>query len=161
MTWLGVIIGILLGVLLSAAFEYHHRHRKRAVSLHLMLPIVTYKGTNIMADIALANDLVYTIGIVGIDGAGNPAPLPAGDVASAVSSDATALGVTIGTIGAGAPAVVLTPLKQNATGVTVTVTDTAGLTQDVATFDIGPGVAKSLGLDFANETTTPQPVPPS
>jgi hypothetical protein len=136
--------------------------RSPAVRIMLALPQVTYKGKTTMADIPLANDLVYTIGVIGVDGAGNPAPLPAGDVVSAVASDPTSLGVAIGTIGsAGAPAVVLTPLKQNATGVTVTVTDTAGLTQDVATFDIGPGVAKGLGLDFANETTTPQPVPPS
>lgn len=136
--------------------------RSPVVRLALMLPLVRTKvGTN-MADIPLSNDLVYTIGVIGVDGAGNPAPLPAGDVVSAVASDPTSLGVAIGTIGsAGAPAVVLTPLKQNATGVTVTVTDTAGLTQDVATFDIGPGVAKGLGLDFADETTTPQPVPPS
>jgi hypothetical protein len=109
-----------------------------------------------MADIPLSNDLVYTIPIVGLDEAGNIVPLPPGDVESAVASDPASLGVAVN-----ANNLVLTPLKQNATGVTVTVTDTAGLTQDVATFDIGPGVAKGLGLDFAHETTTSQPVPPS
>jgi hypothetical protein len=148
--------GILIGISLAP-----RAHRKRAVKLVLALPIVTTKEGNLMADIPLSNDLVYTIGVIGLDAAGNPTPLPSGDVVSAVASDTTALGVAIGTIGAGAPAVVLTPLKQNATGVAVTVTDTAGLTQDVATFDIGPGVPKGLGLDFKNETTVSQPVPPS
>lgn len=114
-----------------------------------------------MADTPLSNDLVYTVPVVGADQAGNFVPLPSGDVVSAVSSDTTALGVTVGATGTGAPAVVLTPLKQNATGITVTVTDSGGLTQDIATFDIGPGVAKSIALDFTNETTTSQPVPPS
>lgn len=114
-----------------------------------------------MSDIPLSNDLVYTIPNVGIDPAGNIVPLPPGDVVSAVSSDPTSLGAAIGTTGSGASATVLTPLKQNATGVTVTLTDTAGLTQDVATFDVGPGVPKGLGLDFAHETTVSQPVPPS
>jgi len=115
-----------------------------------------------VADIPLQDDLVYTIPILTDDSAGNPVPPPAGDVFSVSSSDAASLGAAIGTTAAGNPAVVLTPLKQTATGIVVTVSDSAGLTQDVATFDIVADTApKSIALDFANETTVGQAVPPS
>lgn len=114
-----------------------------------------------MADIPLANDEIYTIPIVAEDAAGNIVPPPSGDTFTAVASDPTSLGVVIGATSSGAPAVVLTPLKQNATGITVTVTDTSGLTQDVATFDISSGAPSLIALDFAHETTSSQPIPPS
>lgn len=152
---------VLIAFNLWLALHGVHRGRARPVRLVLVLPTLTTKEGIIVADTPLSNDLVYTIPVVGADQAGNFVPLPSGDVVSAVSSDTTALGVTVGATGTGAPAVVITPLKQNATGVTVTVTDSGGLTQDIATFDIGPGVAKSIALDFTNETTTSQPVPPS
>lgn len=150
---------LLLILLLFAALMLQS-HRSRPVRLALFLPTITTHGGE-MADIPLANDLIYTIPIVTEDAAGNVVPPPTGDTFSAVSSDPSSLGCVIGAVASGAPAVVLTPLKQAATGVTVTVTDSAGLTQDVATFDIGPGTATMIALDFKDETTQSQAVPPS
>jgi hypothetical protein len=156
---LNIALGILfLGTLILLEKE---RHRSRPVALALVLPTLMTKKGIAVPNTPLSNDLVYTIPVVGKNEAGNFGPLPPGDVVSAVASDPTSLGVTVGATASGAPAIVATPLKQNATGVSVTITDTSGLAQDIAVFDIVPDVDTVLALDFANETTSPQAVPPS
>lgn len=133
--------------------------RNKARRIVLGFPTAIRKGTNEMADIALQDDLVYTIPILTDDGAGNPVPAPAGDVFT-VASSSPSLTAAIGATAAGAPAIILTPTVLAGTGYVVTVTDSAGLAQDVATFDITQDqAAKSIALDFANETTVSQPAP--
>jgi len=140
--------------------------KKRQVSpatrIWLALPTVYRKGTSIVANFPLLNDEVYNIPILTKDANGDVVPAPAGDVFSVVSSDPTSLGVAIGQTASGAPACIATPLKQTATGITITLSDSDGLTSDIETVDIGPDVApKSDFLNLAGATTTPQAVPPA
>lgn len=113
-----------------------------------------------MADFPLANDSIATIPIVTADAAGDFVSPPKGDTFSAVSSNPASLTAAIGTTATGGPAVVLTPLVQVSPGLTVTVTDSAGLMQFVLTVDIAADVApKTIALDIAHATTVAQPVP--
>ena len=128
------------------------------VSIHLALPSITKNG-KIMANFELANDEIATIPILVDDAAGQPVPAPAGDVFSVTSSSAS-LGVAIGATASGAPAIVLTPMVQASPGITVTVTDSAGLSSFAQLVDIVQDqTPKAITLDIADATEVSQPVP--
>lgn len=125
----------------------------------LSLPTITRNG-EIVPNIQLANDTVETITIVTTDAAGTTVPAPAADVFSVVSSNPTSLSASIGKDAAGNPAVVLTPLVQASSGLTVTITDSAGLASDAQGVDIVQDLApKAIGLSTGTATTAPQAVP--
>ena len=112
----------------------------------------------------LANDTVAYIPITTLDAAGAVVPAPSGDAFSAASSNPASLTAAIGVMPAGSaiqgPALVLTPLVQASPGLTVTITDTAGLTSDTQDVDIVQDLTpKSIGLNLTGATTTPQAVP--
>lgn len=130
-----------------------------ATRISLQLPLVTRKGTDIMADFPLQNDKVYTVPIVTLDAAGGAVPAPQGDTFTVTSASAS-LGATLGQTTAGAPAVVLTPMVQAGTGYEVDVSDSAGLSVYKGMFDIVPDVTPvAVSLDTADATTVAQAVP--
>ena len=113
-----------------------------------------------MADFPLLNDGVYTVPIQATDSAGAVVPLESGDTYTVVSSAPTSLGAAMGSTAAGNAAVVLTPLVQTATGITITVSDANGLTAATAIFDIVADTTPvALVLDLPDATHVPQPVP--
>jgi hypothetical protein len=115
-----------------------------------------------MPNFEMNSDAVYTIPILTTNIAGVVEPAPAGDVFTVTSMAPTSLQATLGTTAAGGPAVVLTPLVQSAPNITITVTDSAGLTQAVQICDIVVDVAPTnIILDVANATHTTQPTPPA
>ena len=110
-----------------------------------------------MANFELANDEIATIPILTDNAAGLPVAPPAGDTFTAVSSNPASLGVAVI---ASPAAVVLTPLVQLSPGLTVTVSDSAGLSAFTQIVDIvADATAKAITLDIANATEVPQPVP--
>jgi hypothetical protein len=125
----------------------------------LAIPQLTRKGVP-MANYELANDTVATIGIMTTDANGDVVPMPAGDVFTVVSSNPASLTAAIGATAAGGPAVVLTPLVKVSPGLTVTVSDSKGLPQDVQIVDIVNDVTpRNVVLDLAGAATVAQPVP--
>jgi hypothetical protein len=127
-----------------------------AVSISLSLPTLTKNGV-IMANFELANDEVATIPILVDDAAGQPVPPPAGDTFTAVSSSPS-LGVAVVTTPKAA--VVLTPMVQASPGISVTVSDSAGLTSFILVVDIVEDTtAKAITLDVADATEVSQPTP--
>lgn len=113
-----------------------------------------------MPNYELPDDEVLTVTIKTTNTAGATEPVPAGDVFTVVSSNPASLGATIGTDAAGNPAVVLTPLVQASPGLTITVSDSSGLTQAVQIIDIVQDVTpKNVVLDFVDATSVPQAVP--
>jgi hypothetical protein len=133
---------------------------KRPTKIALEIPTRTTKAGAPMPNYELPNDEVDTITIKTQTGGGATVPAPAGDVFNVVSSNPTSLQATIGKDAGGNPAVVLTPLVQVSPGITVTVTDSAGLMQDVQVVDIVADVApKNIVLDLADATHVSQPVP--
>ncbi len=125
------------------------------ISIRLALPSIIKNGRP-MANFELANDEVATIPILVDDAAGTAVPAPSGDTFTAVSSSPS-LGVSIV---ASPAAVVLTPLVQASPGITVTVSDSAGLTSATLVVDIVPDTTpKAITLNVAAVTETPQPVP--
>jgi hypothetical protein len=112
-----------------------------------------------MPNFELPNDEVVTIGIQTTNSAGAVEPVPTGDVFT-VASSSPSLGVAIGATAAGNPAIVLTPLVQASPGITVTVSDSAGLKLATQVIDIVPDVTPAnIVLDVADATHTTQPVP--
>lgn len=112
-----------------------------------------------MPNFELSDDKVATVTILVRDAAGDVVPAPAGDTFS-VASSSPSLGVAIGADAAGAPAVVMTPMVQASPGITVTVSDSAGLMAFAQVVDIVPDVApKAIGLDLANAAEVDQPPP--
>jgi len=135
--------------------------KPRPTRLSLELPTLTRKGIP-MANFPLQNDAVYVITIKGTNSAGAFEPLPAGDTFTVTCSDLTSIGVAIGADAAGNPAVIATPLKQLATGVSITVTDAHGLTSPPMLFDVvADTTVTALTLDAVDATHTPQAVPPN
>ncbi len=112
-----------------------------------------------MPNFELPNDEVLTVTIHTTDAAGDTVPAPAGDVFTAASSSPS-LNVVIGVDGAGAPALIVNALVQVSPNITVTVADSAGLTQAVQIFDIVADVAPAnVVLDLVGATHVAQPVP--
>lgn len=122
---------------------------------------------------ALSSDEVYFFPLVDKDAAGNVVPAPAGDTVSAAASGqfAASLAVAVTVMpGTSNPALSLTPMVaesdagNNGGGIGLTLTDTAGLTEDTATsgllFDIVMNVAPTTeGVDITQVVTQSQPVP--
>lgn len=126
----------------------------------LELPTHTRKDGTPMPNFELLNDQIVTITIKTTNSAGATEPAPAGDVFSVVSSNPTSLGAAMGTDAAGNPAVVLTPLVQASPGLSITVSDSAGLAQDVQIVDIVQDLTPTnVVLDLAAATHVSQPVP--
>jgi hypothetical protein len=107
----------------------------------------------------LPNDEVLVIPILTTDAAGATVPMPPGDTFTAVSSSAS-LNAVMGTNTAGNPTLTVNALVQVSPNITVTVSDSAGLTQAIQIFDIVADVAPAnVVLDLADATHTPQAVP--
>jgi hypothetical protein len=140
--------------------------KNKPTRLALALPIITKKDGTIM-NFQLKNDTIADILITTINDAGAIVAAPAGDVDSVISSDATKLAATIGTMPAtsafaGSPSLHLVPvMKGPFVGVlTATLTDSAGLRQDIVGVDIVEDLtATALSVDLTNVVLTPQPVP--
>ncbi len=119
-----------------------------------------------MADFPLLNNEVYDFPIVTRDAAGAIVPANAGDV-DTVSTAATAIAATLGTMPSGAPSCHIVPLVQESDtangggGLVVTITDSNGLPMSgVPTFSVGPSLAPAtVGLDLTGVVTASQPVP--
>jgi hypothetical protein len=125
-----------------------------AVRIRLALPSITKKGI-LMANFELANDEVATIPILVDDAAGNPVPPPTGDTFTVTSSNPASLGAAIS-----GSNVVLTPLVQASPGITITVSDSAGLTSFAQLVDIVQDLTpKAITLDLAAATEVGQAVP--
>ena len=83
-----------------------------------------------MSNYELNDDWVVSIPIVTQNSAGVAEPAPSGDVYTAVSSNPASLNVVVGFMADGTtPAVVMNALVQASPGITVTLTDSAGLIQ--------------------------------
>jgi hypothetical protein len=142
---------------------HYLRPCRDAVAIKLALPIITRNGKT-MSNYELVNDAVVDIMITTIDAAGNLVPAPAGDTFTVVSSDTASLNAVIGTMPSGAFAgktsLRINALVQLKAGMTVTVSDSAGLSTDVQTIDIvADATAKAITLDLVDAVLTPQAVP--
>ena len=113
-----------------------------------------------MANFQLPNDWVVTATIVVQDAAGDMVPAPAGDVFSVVSNNPASLQAVMGTDADGNPAVVFNALVQVSPGVSMTISDSAGLTVDTVMIDIVQDMMPvAVGLNLATITHVTQPVP--
>lgn len=140
-------------------FDHCYRRHRRATRIALELPSIRKKGV-LMPNFELPNDEVVTITIKTTDSAGAVVPVPAGDTFSVVTSNPASLSATIGKDAGGNPALVLAALVQASPGLTVTVTDSAGLPQAILAVDIVPDVAPTnVILDLPDATHTTQAVP--
>lgn len=130
-----------------------------AKHIKLELPSLTRKGKPV-PNYELPNDEVVTITIKTTNSAGMTEPVPTGDVFTAVSSNPASLNAVIGTDASGNPALVVNALVQASPNISVTVSDSAGLAQDVQIFDIVADVTPTnVVLDLADATHAPQAVP--
>lgn len=112
-----------------------------------------------MPNYELRDDTVATVPIQTTNSAGVVEPPPAGDTFTAMSSLPASLAVSIGSNAAG-PTLILTPLVQASPGITVTVSDSAGLTVATQLVDIVQDTTDTnILLDLADATTTHQAVP--
>ena len=143
--------------------EPHHIDRATRIVLARPELYISTLGREviIMANIPLASNAVYKYRILTLADDGTPEPAPAADVFSVTSGDSTKLGVAIGAMMDGSPAVVFTPLVRDALGITFEVSDSAGLKVDDGAVDIStaPVPATMIGLDLASPETTSQPLP--
>lgn len=112
-----------------------------------------------MPNYELKDDTVATVPIQTTNSQGVVEPVPAGDVFTAVSSLPASLGVAIGSSPSG-PTLILTPLVQASPGITVTVSDSAGLAVATQLVDIVTDTTDTnIILDLSGATTASQPVP--
>jgi hypothetical protein len=113
-----------------------------------------------MPNFEINSDSVVTVPILTTNSAGATEPAPAGDAFTVVSSNPTSLGASIGTTAAGGPAVVLTPLVQASPGITITVSDSAGLAQAVQICDVVVDASPTnVVLDLVDATHVAQKTP--
>lgn len=113
-----------------------------------------------MANFELTDDEVLTVPILTQTATGTTEPALASDVFSVVSSNPASLNAVIGTTAAGNPAVVMNALVAASPGITITVSDSAGLVSAVQIVDIVPdNTPTNVVLDFADATSAPQPAP--
>ncbi len=106
------------------------------------------------------DDWILSVPLVVENGAGGVVAAPPGDT-YACSTDSPSLAASIGTMGDGnTPALVLTPMVVESAGITVTVTDSAGLISYVGLWDIVPDVGPvKLDIDLSAATHIMQPTP--
>ncbi len=113
-----------------------------------------------MANFELLDDEILTVPILTQTASGTTEPAPTGDVFTVVSSNPASLNAVIGTTTAGAPAVVLNALVMASPGLTVTVSDSAGLAIFAQIVDIVPdNTPTNIVLDFAHAVAAPQAAP--
>jgi len=115
-----------------------------------------------MADYRLDNNKVYTFTIgTKMDATGAPTVPLTGNTFAAVSSDPAAVNVFIGRDANANPAVIANAMVRSASGVTLTVNDTAGSKVCEFVVDVGDEIppASDLTLDTVNVTHEAQPVP--
>jgi len=144
--------------LVEALYMFYHK----PTVIGLELPTRQTKKGKLMPNYELPNDEIDTITIKTQNAAGTTEPVPTGDVFSVTSSKPASLGTAVGTDKGGNPAIVLTPLVQVSPGITVTVSDTAGLKVATLVVDIVQDVTPSnIVLDTADATHVSQPVPAS
>lgn len=133
----------------------------------LQMPSYTNsKGTKLMPNFALPLDKIATFTITEANtttGAFDPVD-PTDTFNVSANSDPTNLNAVIGTNAAGAQALIVNWLHSVTpalTGVSVTISDSAGNTADAQLFDmVQPSrVPDQIGLDIANVTMANQPVP--
>lgn len=137
---------------------FWRRPGRRRGRIILAIPVITKRG-KIMANYEIKNDTVATIAILTTNSAGTVEPAPAGDTFSVTSSNDASLKAEIADLG-GAPAVRLTPLVRVSPGITITVSDSAGLQVATQLVDIVEDVTPTnVLLDLADATTVSQPVP--
>jgi hypothetical protein len=142
----------------ETAILRHLGRGTRATKIVLSLPIIHRKG-KLMANFELPNDEVVSIPISTADAAGTIEPSPPNDTFSAVSSNPASLGASVSVV-AGNPMLVLTPLVQVSPGITVTVSDSAGLAQAALVVDIVADTTDTtIVLNTAAATEVSQPVP--
>jgi hypothetical protein len=141
-----------------------HAHRCRCHRCHAgiapQLLLVNAKTRRlIVANIQLANDEIIEYPIVALDAGGQVVPAPAGDTYTVTNGTPASLNSVIGTLSAasrdgipaGSPCVSLNALVATATGITLTVTDSAGLGLFSGAVDIVADLApKNLGLDVTD-----------
>lgn len=122
------------------------------------LPTLTRNGH--MANFPLPNDQVLTVTLKATNAGGAFEPIPSGDVFTVTVSDPASLQAVMGTDASGNAAVVLNALVQTAVGISVTVTDSAGLAAASQLFDIvADSTPTALALDLVDATHTTQAVP--
>lgn len=147
---------------LQQLVEYLYSFYHKPTQVALELPMRRTKKGKLMPNYELPNDEVDTITIKTQNSVGTTEPIPTGDVFSVTSDKPASLGTTIGKDAGGNPAVVLTPLVQVSPGITVTVSDTAGLKVATLVVDIVQDVTPTnIVLDTADATHVSQPVPTS
>jgi hypothetical protein len=123
----------------------------------LAIPRITRKGI-VMPNYELMDDTIATVPIQTTNDVGVVEPPPTGDTFTAVSSLPASLGVSVVT--SPVLALVLTPLVQASPGITVTVSDSAGLKVATQLVDIVTDTTPTnVILDLAGATTVSQPVP--
>jgi hypothetical protein len=114
----------------------------------------------LMPNFELASDEVATITILVRDAGGDVVSAPSGDTFSVTSSLPNSLAATIGADAHGAPAVVLTPLVVASPGISISVSDSAGLAAFTQVVDVvADTTPKAIGLDLATVEETPQATP--
>jgi hypothetical protein len=148
-----------MGKLNDFLSRWCHHHRRG--SLVFALPTRTIRGVTV-ANYQLQNDEILSFRVNALDSSGTVEPNPAGDTFTLTVSDPSKLNAVLGTDAAGNTTVSVNALVRAATGITVTLTDSAGLKAADQTFDI-VGDVKPIGLSFdlADATTVPQAVPPT
>lgn len=114
-----------------------------------------------MPNYELKNDTIATIPIQTTNAQGVVEPVPAHDQFTAVSSNPASLQADILQAGgAQGPKLVLTPLVQQSPGLSVTISDDAGLVVLTQLVDIVPdNTPTNIILDLADAATTNQAVP--
>jgi hypothetical protein len=134
--------------------------RPKPTRIALEIPRRRSKKGVVMPNFEIPNDEIITVSVKSTDTSGAVEPFPGGDIISVASSDVASLQAVVGVDASNNPAIILTPLVQKASNLTITVSDSAGLTQVVQIVDIVADVApKNLVLDLADATHTSQPVP--
>ena len=158
--WWLIGLGFIFGVLTT--FPWHRK--RRPATLVLVLPTLTSKEDTPIPNYELSVAAVASVPIQTLDAGGNPVSPPAGDVFTVASSNTAALGTAVGTMPSGPlqgqPAAILTPLTSTPTpGITVTLTDSDGLTAGVQIVDLVADPPVTDFLDISAAVTAPQPPP--
>jgi hypothetical protein len=147
-----------------SVIESLHCHVAEHRVIALQMPTITnMEGLPLMANYVLGLDKVATFTITETNAAGTVDPVAPADVFTVVNTDTVNLNAVVGVNAAGQPALVVNWLHTTApltTGVSVTLTDSAGNTAAVQLFDMAEPVAHDqIGLDVAGVTTTTQAIP--
>lgn len=163
MVWLYVVLALAVGVTAGVLVA---RRRRRPVRIWLpILPTVVTKGGTIMAtNYELPVDETVYFPILCQDKAGNIVPAPPGDIFTPASSNPGALSAALSNMPpgaplAGAPAILCTPLNGPTAGITVSCSDSMGLTPGSQIVDVVAGAPASIEIDTADAFQVAQSPP--